>query len=87
MREGCLRNRFEMGQIMAFGPGKGLVGTPGALGWNQCKKIASGGKWGYIGSQPEGKMEIPVDSIRLLSVRELSLDTRRMPVIVFSRSS
>ena len=25
------------------------------------RKIASGGKWGYIGSQPKGKTEIPVE--------------------------
>jgi hypothetical protein len=24
-----------------------------------AKKIASGGKWGYIGLQPKSKMEIP----------------------------
>jgi hypothetical protein len=27
-------------------------------------KIASGGKWGYIGLHPKGKMEIPVDNGR-----------------------
>ena len=32
---------------------------PGPWPWNGCKKIAGGGKWGYIGLQPGGKMEIP----------------------------
>jgi hypothetical protein len=27
---------------------------------NGCKKVASGGKWGYIGYLPKGKTEIPV---------------------------
>jgi hypothetical protein len=27
---------------------------------NGCKKIATGGKLEYIGSQPKGKTEIPV---------------------------
>jgi hypothetical protein len=36
-------------------------GTPGALGMEtDTRKIASGGKWKYIGSQPKGKMENPV---------------------------
>ncbi len=34
-------------------------GTPGALALEQMQKIASGGNWRYIGSQPRGKMEIP----------------------------
>jgi hypothetical protein len=25
-----------------------------------ARKIGSGGKWGYIGLQPKGKMKIPV---------------------------
>jgi hypothetical protein len=27
-----------------------------------ARKIASGGKWAYIGSQPKGKTEIPVNN-------------------------
>jgi hypothetical protein len=34
------------------------------LGTNAIK-IASGGKWGYIGSQPKGKTEIPANGIKL----------------------
>ena len=35
-----------------------------------AKKIASGGKWGYIGSQPNGKTKIPVESVRCFSPRK-----------------
>jgi hypothetical protein len=31
-----------------------------------AKKIASGGKWGYTGSQPGDKMEIPLHSAFVL---------------------
>jgi hypothetical protein len=27
-----------------------------------ANRIASGGKWGYIGSQPKGIMEVPVEN-------------------------
>jgi len=54
------RNRFEMGQIMVFGSQQRPRGARSGL-WpgNQGQKIASGGKWGYIASQPKGKTEIP----------------------------
>jgi hypothetical protein len=43
-----------------FGPGKGPAGYARGFGIEtDTKKIASGGKWGYIGSQPKGKTEIP----------------------------
>jgi len=56
----CTRNRFEIGQVMAFGLGRGHAGhVRGLWPWNGRKKIASGGKREYIGSQPKGKTEIP----------------------------
>jgi hypothetical protein len=39
---------------------------PGLWDGNGYKKIASGGKWGYIGSHPKGKTEIPAEG-QLLS--------------------
>jgi hypothetical protein len=43
-----------------MGPGKGLAGHAWGFGMEtDARKIASGGKWGYIGSQPKGKTEIP----------------------------
>jgi hypothetical protein len=46
---------------MAFGPGKGHVRRDRGFGLGaNTRKIANGGKWGYIGSQPKGKTEIPV---------------------------
>jgi hypothetical protein len=43
-----------------MGPGKGLAGHAWGFGMEtRAKEIASGGKWGYIGSQPKGKTEIP----------------------------
>ena len=53
------RNRFEMGQIMAFGPGKGRVAHDRVIGLGtNARRIASGGNWVYIVSGPESKMEI-----------------------------
>ena len=41
-------------------PGKGLAGYAWGFGMEaDARKIASGGKCGYIGSQPKGKTEIP----------------------------
>jgi hypothetical protein len=49
-----------MGQIMDFWFWQRLCrACPVLWLWNECKKIAGGGKWGYIGLQPGGKMEIP----------------------------
>jgi MFS family permease len=51
---------FKMGQSMTFGSRQWPCrARPGFWPWNQCKKIASGGKWKYIGSQPKVKTEIP----------------------------
>jgi hypothetical protein len=50
LREGCLINRFEMGQVMAFWFWQRPCGArPGLWPWNQCKKSASAGEWEYIG--------------------------------------
>jgi hypothetical protein len=54
--EQVLRNGGNLG---FFVPEAAQPGTPGALGWKRMQKIASGGKWRYIGSQPKGKTEIP----------------------------
>jgi hypothetical protein len=44
-----------------MGPGKGVAGHAWGFGMEtDARKIASGGKCGYIGSQPKGKTEIPV---------------------------
>ena len=41
-------------------PGKGLARHAWGLGMEtDAKKVASGGKCGYIGSQPQAKTEIP----------------------------
>jgi hypothetical protein len=55
--ERVLRNGENPGFLV---PEAAQPGTPGALGWNGCKKIASGGKWGYIGYLPRDKPEVPV---------------------------
>jgi hypothetical protein len=54
--EQVLRNGGNLG---FFVPEAAQPGTPEALGWKRMQKIASGGKWRYIGSQPKGKTEIP----------------------------
>ena len=41
-------------------PGGGPDGTPGSLALDQCKKDRERKRRGYIGSQPKGKMGIPV---------------------------
>jgi hypothetical protein len=43
-----------------MGPENGLAGHAWGFGVEtDLRKIASGGKWGYISSQPKGKTEIP----------------------------
>jgi hypothetical protein len=38
---------------------KALPGASGSLALERMQKDRRGGKWGYIGLQPGGKMEIP----------------------------
>jgi hypothetical protein len=50
----------EWGESWLFGPGKGHLAHDRVFGLGtNAKKIASGGKWEYIASQPKGKTEIP----------------------------
>jgi len=61
---GKSRGAFILRELAAP-PGKGRVAHDRVFGLGtSARKIASGGKWGYIGSQPRGKTEIPVHGIK-----------------------
>jgi hypothetical protein len=52
---------------MFLGSGKGRVAQTGSLALGtDAKYDRERGKWGYIGSQPKGKTDIPVNGIRPL---------------------
>jgi hypothetical protein len=51
----------ERGKSWLSGPSKGLAGHDRVFGLGtDTRKNASGGKWGYIGQQPKGGIQILV---------------------------
>jgi hypothetical protein len=80
LREGCLRNRFEIRQITAFWPGQRTRGAGrGLCRWNECEKGGEPGTQGCILSSPDKQNGNPglgsVTAVLLRNVGESTIAT------------
>jgi len=79
LREGCLRNRFEMGQIMAFWFWqRPCRARPVLWLWNECRKRSQQRQLAVYCRRWESKMEIP-DTPTASSGRQTSCAMPNLP--------